>query len=98
MYTAEEDFAYAQQERYSVLATPADAHREWHANAGVPMGTPGCPQDACHVDDLGYDEEDFVGPVIPAVKCGCGCGERVPVFVVKTHFEVLYAAKRGLSR
>ena len=31
-----------------MYATPSDAHREWHLNAGVPMGTPGCPQDACH--------------------------------------------------
>lgn len=31
-----------------MMATMADAHREWHLNAGVPMGTPGCPQDACH--------------------------------------------------
>lgn len=39
-------------DRFAPLATPADAHREWHLNAGVPMGTPGCPQDACHpVDD-----------------------------------------------
>jgi len=33
------------------LATPGDAHREWHLNSGVPMGLPGCPQDACHVDE-----------------------------------------------
>lgn len=32
-------------------ATIADAHREWHLNAGVPMGQPGCPQDACHLPD-----------------------------------------------
>lgn len=31
-----------------MMATMSDAHREWHWNAGVPMGTPGCPQDACH--------------------------------------------------
>lgn len=24
-----------------------DSHAEWHRNAGVPMGTPGCPWDAC---------------------------------------------------
>lgn len=29
-------------------ATEAEAHAEWHRNSGVPMGTPGCPQDACH--------------------------------------------------
>jgi hypothetical protein len=33
------------------MATMADAHREWHQNTGVPMGTPGCPQDACHLPD-----------------------------------------------
>lgn len=39
------------------LATMADAHREWHWNAGVPMGQAGCPQDACHpMDDYDYDE------------------------------------------
>jgi hypothetical protein len=42
------------------MATMADAHREWHLNTGVPMGQPGCPQDACHPPD-DYDEvvEDF---------------------------------------
>lgn len=35
------------------MATMADAHREWHTNTGVPMGTPGCPQDACHPVDEG---------------------------------------------
>jgi hypothetical protein len=29
-------------------ATPGEAHAEWHRNAGVPMGTPGCPQDGCY--------------------------------------------------
>lgn len=37
-----------------MYATMADAHREWHRNAGVPMGTPGCPQDACHLPDEDY--------------------------------------------
>lgn len=40
-------------------ATMADAHAEWHRNTGVPMGTPGCPQDACHPDE--YDDEPTVG-------------------------------------
>jgi hypothetical protein len=61
-------------------ATMDDAHREWHRNTGTPMGTPGCPQDACHGDD-GDDEypEDFrpfpaaVAP--PAARITCGnCG------------------------
>jgi len=37
-----------EDERHSHTATPGEAHAEWHRNAGVPMGTPGCPQDACH--------------------------------------------------
>lgn len=45
-------------ERYVPMATPGDAHREWHLNSGVPMGQPGCPQDACHpVED--FDPDDF---------------------------------------
>jgi hypothetical protein len=32
-------------------ATESEAHVEWHLNSGVPMGTPGCPQDACHIED-----------------------------------------------
>jgi len=39
-------------------ATEAEAHAEWHLNAGVPMGTPGCPWDACHDDDWHDDEPD----------------------------------------
>lgn len=36
------------QDRWAPMATMSDAHREWHLNSGVPMGQPGCPQDACH--------------------------------------------------
>jgi hypothetical protein len=36
-------------------ATEAEAHAEWHMNAGVPMGTSSCPWDACDPDD-GYEE------------------------------------------
>jgi hypothetical protein len=39
-------------------ATPGDAHREWHLNSGIPMGTPGCPQDACHPVYDDYDEPE----------------------------------------
>lgn len=36
----------------------SDAHAEWHRNAGVPMGQPGCPWDAC---DLPYEPDpDFI--------------------------------------
>jgi len=38
-------------ERFDQLATESDAHAEWHRNSGVPLGTPGCPQDACHIDE-----------------------------------------------
>lgn len=44
---------------YSPMATMSDAHSEWHRNAGVPMGRPGCPQDACDPDWL---DEDVYGP------------------------------------
>ena len=46
-------------ERNDRPATEAEAHVEWHINSGVPMGTPGCPQDACHGPDEydGYDIE-----------------------------------------
>lgn len=40
---------------YGPLATMSDAHSEWHRNAGVPMGQPGCPQDAC--DPYDYEGE-----------------------------------------
>lgn len=33
-----------------MIATESEAHAEWHRNSGVPMGLPGCPQDACHID------------------------------------------------
>ncbi len=39
------------------------AHAEWHRNSGVPMGTPGCPQDACHPDDdERYDDGGVLSP------------------------------------
>lgn len=41
------------------MATMGDAHREWHRNAGVPMGNPGCPMDACHLPDEGPYDEDW---------------------------------------
>ena len=53
MYGYDEDFEYRPQ------ATMSDAHREWHLNAGVPMGQPGCPQDACHpIDEEEYGPQD----------------------------------------
>lgn len=41
------------EREHSFPATESEAHAEWHRNSGVPMGTPGCPQDACHADDDG---------------------------------------------
>lgn len=65
IYEAERERAQA----YAPLATPSDAHREWHTNSGVPMGMPGCPQDACHVPDFPMPEEVEQGSP-GAVKCG----------------------------
>lgn len=46
-------------DEYGPLASMADAHREWHHNTGVPMGQPGCPQDACHpIDEEEYGDDD----------------------------------------
>lgn len=45
------------------FASQSDAHREWHLNSGVPMGQPGCPQDACHPVYEG-DEPEY------GIKCG----------------------------
>lgn len=60
------------EDRYSQVATMSDAHREWHQNSGVPMGQPGCPQDACHPVDDGRDDFPFaVDSLWPgSVKCG----------------------------
>lgn len=49
-------------DRHDRIATESEAHAEWHRNAGVPMGTPGCPWDACH-DDY---PDDYDGPTAPA--------------------------------
>lgn len=45
-----------------MYATMADAHREWHLNTGVPMGQPGCPQDACHPPEPEAD--------VTQIRCG----------------------------
>lgn len=65
-YDAESEFYAAERERMegSQVATMSDAHREWHLNSGVPMGQPGCPQDACHPV---YDDEDME-PSVPEWK------------------------------
>jgi hypothetical protein len=68
------------EDPYAPQATPADAHREWHANAGVPMGQPGCPQDACHP----YDDPEEYGPQEPQVKCGY-CHQRHGISTVRLH-------------
>jgi hypothetical protein len=82
MYDAETSMMDAYEERMNAggpLATMADAHREWHLNAGVPMGTPGCPQDACHIEEP-YED-------LPLVTCG-HCRERLPIWLVRAHFGV----------
>lgn len=53
-----------------MMATMADAHREWHANAGVPMGQPGCPQDACHPNEDWADDEVAPPQAEGSVRCG----------------------------
>lgn len=45
-----------EDDRHSRPATESEAHQEWHINAGIPMGTPGCPWDACHAEP---DEEIY---------------------------------------
>lgn len=73
------------EDHYAPLATPGDAHREWHWNAGVPMGTPGCPQDACHpVDD--FEPEPLPGE---GVKCGQCKGRHWDVAGVKACYGVV---------
>lgn len=61
---------FDQAEAWAPLATMADAHREWHLNSGVPMGMPGCPQDACHAPDdySDYDPADPEG-LPPTIRC-----------------------------
>ena len=61
-------------------ATPSEAHAEWHRNAGVPIGTPGCPQDACHDDD-DQDQGDAFGS-LPAADPGELREGRPPVAVL----------------
>lgn len=45
-------------ERDDRPATEAEAHAEWHRNAGHPMDQPGCPWDCCDGPDSygDYDE------------------------------------------
>lgn len=58
-----------ENERYEHTATESEAHAEWHRNAGVPMGQPGCPQDACHgdefYDDYNNDDDATAAPYEP---------------------------------
>lgn len=44
-------------DRFAPVATMSDAHSEWHRNSGNPMGTPGCPMDACHPPEPEWCEE-----------------------------------------
>jgi len=72
-------------ERYAPMATMSDAHSEWHRNAGVPMGQPGCPMDACHPP-----EPDFCGVCEEyADECTCD-GAPVEQWEVTTPPEVYW--------
>lgn len=65
-----------------MLATMTEAHYEWHNNAGIPLGTPGCPMDACHRQDENDDT--------PLIKCQI-CGIRTTVEHIRAHFAYAYA-------
>lgn len=72
--------------RYAPPATMSDAHAEWHRNSGNPMGTPGCPMDACHLPDPepehgDYDMDDTNSMGVPWCYACDGyatCGEYEP--------------------
>lgn len=65
-----------------MLATMAEAHHEWHSNSGIPMGTPGCPQDACHRED----------PEVDTLLISCGvCQQRTTVEHIRAHYAYAYA-------
>lgn len=51
------------EEQNFTPATESELHRAWHRENGVPLGQPGCPQDACHLpDDIdGEDQDQAVG-------------------------------------
>lgn len=66
-------------EDYAPMATMADAHREWHANTGVPMGQPGCPQDACHPFD-DYEQEDPTPEMIAEAEAWRAAQEAEPAW------------------
>ena len=51
------------------MATESDAHREWHRNTGNPIGTPGCPQDACHLPDDMEPPEPEAGEGVRCAHC-----------------------------
>lgn len=92
MYDAETSMMDAYEERLNAggpLATMADAHREWHLNTGVPMGTPGCPQDACHpIEDFADEIATTSWEPAPLATCG-HCKRRLPVAEIRVHFQFL---------
>lgn len=67
-----------------MLATPTEAHYEWHSNSGIPMGTPGCPQDACHRE---YDEDHEPDALL--IRCGI-CTQRTTVEHIRAHYAFAY--------
>mgnify|MGYP007039604440 CR=1 FL=1 len=73
--TSFEAWCEMEEERTRPMATMADAHREWHRNTGVPMGQPGCPQDACDPWPFDDDDDYVPAPLPPDIDCG-HCGGR----------------------
>jgi hypothetical protein len=62
---------------YAPYATQSEAHAEWHLNSGVPMGTPGCPQDACHIE---YDQCPFCCDYVDGACKKTACGEAMDAY------------------
>lgn len=66
------------------MATMADAHSEWHRNAGIPMGRPGCPMDACHPYDWDDDEDETPAEPEHRIKCGACKGRHATTALVRS--------------
>jgi hypothetical protein len=64
----DEEELIAFEREHSRPATESEAHAEWHLNAGVPIGQPPCPWDACHGDDE-WDTEPPTEGANHAVAC-----------------------------
>ena len=83
-------------EEYGPKATMSDAHREWHRNSGVPIGTPGCPQDACHPIDDGLDDGcPWCGAPAEEIMAAAGLGFDQ---ALEAHVEECEAAQAEMGR